>query len=62
MRCKACNKRLSDAELMRKTRDKETGKDTFLDLCGKCFDQGNMKDSYESRQGTIHVDISRARI
>ena len=33
MRCKACNKLLSDAEARRK--DKETKE--FLDLCGECF-------------------------
>lgn len=34
MRCKACNKLLSDSELFRKD---DNG---FVDLCGQCFHSG----------------------
>jgi len=62
MRCKACNKKLSDAELMRKVTDPITKKSVFLDMCGRCYDASKQVDSYTNRSGSIHVDVTRTRL
>lgn len=64
MRCKACNKILSDAELNRKTKTKDSsGKPitVFLDLCGKCNSASVNYPGYLDREwegGDVQSDIA----
>ena len=55
-RCRACNNKLSDTELVRKIKSNITGKVEYVDLCSYCLSPETYAPTQEHREPLVEID------